>query len=96
MHARLAIVTGPPERAKEARQVIAEQVVPRARDIPGLRNAYWMADEAAGKVVAVIFFETEADLVASREAATRIREESVKSLGGAVQSVEEFEVIAQI
>lgn len=96
MYARLTVVTGPVERAKEARQMIADQVVPRARDIPGLKNAYWMADEAAGKVVAVILFETEADLEASREAATKIREESVKSLGGTVQSVEEFEVIAQI
>ncbi|HEX9716588.1 MAG TPA: hypothetical protein VGA93_01465 [Actinomycetota bacterium] len=96
MHARLTVVTGPVERAKEARQAIAEQVVPRARDIPGLRNAYWMADEAAGKVVALTLFETEADLVASRDAVTKIREESVKSMGGTVQSVEEFEVIAQV
>src|SRR6266540_1940815 len=69
------IVTGSPERAKEARQVIAEQVVPRAKDMPGLKNAYWMADEATGKVVAVILFETEADLVASRERPRSIGQE---------------------
>ncbi|HKZ75535.1 MAG TPA: hypothetical protein VJ259_02605, partial [Actinomycetota bacterium] len=89
-------VTGPVERAKEARQAIAEQVVPRARDIPGLRNAYWMADEVTGKVVSLTLFESEADLVASREAVTKIREEAVKSMGGTIQSVEEFEVIAQV
>lgn len=96
MHARLAIATGPVERAKEARQIIADQVVPRARDIPGLRGAYFLADEATGKVVALTLFETEADLVGSREAAQRLREESVRTMGATIQSVEEFEVIAQV
>jgi len=61
-----------------------------------LRNAYWMADEVTGKVVSLTLFESEADLVASREAVTKIREEAVKSMGGTIQSVEEFEVIAQV
>jgi len=96
MHARLAVVTGPVERAKEARQMIADQVAPRARNIPGLRGAYFLGDEATGKFVSLTLFETEADLVASREAANKLREESVKTMGGTIQSVEEFEVIAQV
>ena len=96
MYARLAVVTGPVERAKEAGQMIVDQVLPRVRDIPGLRGAYFLGDEATGKFVSLTLFETEADLVASREAANKLREESVKTMGGTIQSIEEFEVIAQV
>jgi hypothetical protein len=53
-------------------------------------------DEATGKLVAVVLYETEADLVASRETATKLREEVVKAVGGTISSVEEFDVIAQV
>lgn len=64
-------------------------------DLPGLKNVCAMADEATGKFVGLTLYETEADLMASREAATRSREEVAKALGGTISSVEEFEVIAQ-
>jgi len=66
------------------------------KDIPGFKNLYGLVDGATGKFVGVIFYETEADLVASREAATKIREEVAKATGGTISSVEEFEVIAQV
>jgi hypothetical protein len=96
MHARLTIITAPPDRAKEARQTLTEQVLPKLRDVPQLRNAYLLADDATGKFVGVFLYETEADLIASREAASRIREEAVRATGGDIQSVEEFEVVGQI
>ncbi len=96
MYARLTIGMLPVERVKEARQVLPERIVPRSRGIPGLKNLYGMVDDATGKLVALILYETEADLVASRETATKLREEVVKAVGGTIQSVEEFEVIAQV
>lgn len=95
MYARLTIGAFPVERMKDLRQVI-EQVVPRTRDLPGFKNLYGLADDATGKLVAIILYETEADLVASREAATKMREEVAKAAGGTISSVEEFEVIAQL
>ncbi|MGQ0670870.1 MAG: hypothetical protein ACT4PO_14590 [Actinomycetota bacterium] len=96
MHARLTIATGPAERAKEARQLINDQAVPGVKQISGLSGAYFLQDESTGKVVALTLFETEADLVASREAAQRIRDATTSALGATVQSLEEFEVIASV
>jgi hypothetical protein len=96
MYARLTIGTLPVERVKEAGQELADLVLPRSREIPGLKNLYGMVDETSGKLVAVVLYETEADLMASREAATKLREEVVEAVGGTISSVEEFEVIAQV
>jgi hypothetical protein len=95
MHARLSVVTGPPGQIKEVAQRINEMVLPRLSGISGLRNHYFLHDDASGKTVAVTIFDTEADLIASREAVKAIREETVAAMGGAIQSVDEFEVIAQ-
>jgi hypothetical protein len=40
-------------------------------------------------------YDTEADLLRNREAANAIREGTAKSVGGSVESVQEFEVIAE-
>jgi hypothetical protein len=96
MHARITTITGPMERAKETRQVLTEQVIPKLKAVPGLKSTYLLADDATGKYVGVFLYETEADIVASREQATQIREETVSATGGTIKSVEEFEVIGQI
>jgi hypothetical protein len=96
MHARVTTITGPGERAKETRQVLTEQVIPKLKAVPELKNAYLLADDAAGKYVGIFLYETEDDIVASREQATKIREETVSATGGTIESVEEFEVIGQI
>ncbi len=95
MHARLAIVTGPSGQIKEVSRQINEKVVPALAGIKGLKHAYFLSDDASGKTVSVAIFESEADLVGSREAVKKLREETVAAMGGTVQSVDEFEVVAQ-
>jgi hypothetical protein len=96
MHARITTITGPVERGKETRQALTDQVLPSLRNISELKDGYLLMDDANGKVVGVFLYETEDDLVASREAATRLREEAAKTTGGTIESVEEFEVVGQI
>ena len=96
MFARVTTAAVPVERMKEVRGEIADQILARTKEIPGVKNLYAMADETTGKMVAVVLYETEADLVASREAASKVREEIAKATGGTIQSVEEFEVVGQI
>jgi hypothetical protein len=96
MHARITTITGSVEGAKEARQALTEQVLPSLRNIPQLKKGYLLTDDATGKTVGVFLYETEDDLVASREAATRLREESARNIGGTIESVEEFEVVGEI
>lgn len=95
MHARLTVVNGPPGQIKEVSRQVEEMVIPSLGGISGLKHAFFLSDDASGKTVAVTIFESEADLAASREAVQRIREETVSAMGGTVQSVEEFEVVAQ-
>jgi hypothetical protein len=95
MHARITTITGPVERAKETRQELTDRVLPRLREVPGLKSTYLLADDATGKYVGVFLYESEAAIVASREQAAKIREETVSATGGTIQSVVEFEVIAE-
>lgn len=81
MYGRLTIAALPVERMKESRQVIAERF-PAMTDLRGLKNAYAVPDEATGKFVGLTLYETEAGVMASREAATRSREEVAKVFGG--------------
>ena len=96
MFARVTTAAVPVEGMKEVRGEIADQILAKSSEIPGVKNLYAMADETTGKVMAVVLYETEADLVASREAASKVRQEIANATGGAIQSVEEFEVVGQI
>jgi hypothetical protein len=96
MFARVTTAAVPVDRLKEVRGEIADQILAKSREIPGVKNLYAMADETTGRMVAVVLYETEADLEASREAASKVREEIAKATGGTIQSVEEFEVVGQI
>jgi hypothetical protein len=95
MYARVSTVSIPRERMKEVRRQIEERAVPAARALPGRTRTFWLSDETSGIVVAVSMYDTEADLLRNREAANAIREGTAKSVGGSVESVQEFEVIAE-
>ena len=96
MYARITTITGSQEGSKEARRVIAEQAVPGVKNISGMKKAYFLADDANGKFVGLFLFDNEGDLIGSREAATKLRESVVKNWGGTIQSVDEYEVFAEV
>lgn len=95
MYARVSTLSVPPERMEEARRQIVERAAPAAKALQGRTKTFWLSDEASGTVVAVSMYETEADLVRNREAASAIRQGSVHSVGGSVRTVQEFEVFAE-
>jgi len=96
MHARVSTIIAPAAGAKEARTRLVEEFAPKAKEISGLSSAYFLQDASSGKVVVVTLFESEAALMGSRESAKRVREAAVGALGATVESIDEFEVIAQI
>ena len=75
---------------------VRDQIVPSARQQPGIVAAYWLVDRANGHGVAVTIWESEAALLAAgsvaREAARSEKEE------GAVEAaaLEVYEVIAHL
>jgi predicted ester cyclase len=94
MYARVSTVWVPPERTKEARQQIVEQALPAAKALPGSTAAFWLSDDE--RLVSVVVYDTEVNLIGNREASNAIRSRTVGSLGGIVRAVEEFEVIAEV
>ncbi len=75
---------------------VRDQIVPSARQQPGIVAAYWLADRASGHGLAVTIWESEAAMLAAdataREASRTEKEE------GAVDAaaLEVYEVIAQL
>jgi hypothetical protein len=60
MYAVVGTWTLAPGRWDEQLHGLHEQVVPRAREVPGLVAAYWLADQAAGKTQSLVILEDEA------------------------------------
>jgi predicted ester cyclase len=94
MYARVSTISVPSGRTKEARRQIVEQSVPSAGALPGSVAAFWLSDE--DRLVSVVVYDGEANLIGNREASNAIRRRTVGSLGGVIRSVEEFEVIAEL
>ena len=95
-HARVTVVDGPSERRDEGRRMITEQVIPAAKQIPGLQAGYWLADEASSRMAGVVLFSSEQALRDSRERAERLRQAAVEQLDATIISVDEFEVIGTV
>jgi heme-degrading monooxygenase HmoA len=93
MYARVSIGEVTPEQLETFRRMIHDQVVPRARRLPGFKGGYWLADREGGQVIGITLFETEEALRASEESAARIREESSRTAGLKTPSFASYEVV---
>jgi hypothetical protein len=94
MHARRTRTTGPPDKVEKGKQVIETVAIPKAKDFKGFKGGYWLIDRETGTGLTFTFFETKADLEASAAAATQVRSDAVKEIGGQVAGVDSFEVVA--
>jgi heme-degrading monooxygenase HmoA len=89
--ARLSIYEIPGERADDAARSFASALdaVAAAR---GLTEAYFLVNPDSDRGVALTLWEDEETMSASRVTASRARSEAVSAVGGAVLSVDEFQV----
>jgi hypothetical protein len=94
MHGVVVEVRIAPDREEEARSMLRETIVPRARAHRGLSAGYWFRALHGDVLRAVQVFDTEAN---ARATADRIRSEGPPP-GAPVTltSVEVYEVIAQV
>ena len=95
MFARVSTFQGPPEQTAEGIRVAREQILPAARLMDGFRGIYLLYDRESGKSLSITLWETEADMQASEEAASRVRAESAETSGEQVVGVERYEVALQ-
>lgn len=92
MFARVSTFQGPPEQTAEGIRLAREQILPAAKLQDGFEGIYLLFDRETGRSLSITLWETEADMKASEEAASRVRNESVRAAGDAVVSVEHYEV----
>ena len=73
---------------------VRDQIVPSARQQPGIVAAYWLADRANGRGLAVTIWESEDAMLAGDAAAREASRSEQKD--GAVESaaLELYEVVA--
>jgi quinol monooxygenase YgiN len=62
--ARVLTAMTQPEKIDAGMQIIRDSVLPVARQQPGFKGAFWLADRSTGKIMATTFWATEANLLA--------------------------------
>ncbi len=67
VYARLTTMSFRPERYDEGVRLFEDSVVPAARTQKGFRAAFLLGDRAAGRAVALTFWDDEASALANEE-----------------------------
>ena len=92
MFARLTLMQGPPDRYDDARTLMIE-LLPRAKQIPGLVSTSWGLDRSTGKAVTFTIYDSQEALENSEGVVRQIRERSA-DVGTQVVSVETYELVS--
>jgi hypothetical protein len=95
MHARVTKFEGSPSEIEAGIKNLKEQVIPNARKLAGFKGGYWLVDRTSGKGFGVTFFESDAALRASEDAAKKMREQATQASGPKVTGIERYEVVAE-
>lgn len=95
MFARVSTFQGSPDQTAEGIRVAREQILPAAKLMDGFKGIYLLYDRESGKSLSVTLWETEADMRASEEAASRVRAQSAEASGDEVINVERYEIALQ-
>jgi len=91
MFARISTYkTGPDTRTDNR----TDDVVNSVLELPGCKGVYYLNGKDTDNALSITLWDTEEAMVASRQAASRIREESSQADRTQIVSVEEFEVMA--
>jgi len=74
-------------------QVLREQALPAARNLPGFKGLLALADRDSGKGITITLWESEAALQKTEGDANRIRAQAADLTSSEVVSVDRFEVV---
>jgi heme-degrading monooxygenase HmoA len=71
---------------------VAQQQLPAARQQPGFKGFYLLADAKAGKLMTISLWETREDLAAVEAQAAQIRSQAAPAMGMTTPHLETYEV----
>jgi len=84
---------GSPEQVDELVHAAVEKVLPQLKRLEGFNGALALVDRQKGKVLTVIFWESEEAMHASEKASYWFRRYSAESTNETVTDVERYEVV---
>jgi hypothetical protein len=96
MFARVTSAQLRPDQVETFVGMVRDQVIPRARNLPGFKGGYWLFDRDSGKGYGITLFESKEALDASEAQANQIREEASRGAGLAIPTFERYEVVASV
>jgi heme-degrading monooxygenase HmoA len=88
MFARVSTYQGDTDRLLEGFRRTTEPL----SQLEGFERAYFLTDAAAGRAMTITLWESQAAMAASADWASRAREHAAHESGGAVGSVDSYEV----
>ena len=96
MFARATRIKGSSEQLEARMLLTREELIPAASKLDGFEGGIWLVDRQNSRFLSVTFWQSEEQLRASEEPIGRLRELAMNTVGGTVESVERYEVLAQI
>ena len=73
----------------------AEEQLPAARETPGFKGLYVLADRQSGKLVTISLWDSDDDLRQNQARGAQVREKASSELGIAPTPVDIYEVVLQ-
>ena len=96
MFARATRIKSSSEQLDARMLLTREELIPAASKLDGFEGGVWLVDRQSSRFLSVTFWQSEEHLRASEEAIGRLRELAMNEVGGTLESVDRYEVIAQI
>ena len=90
--ARVSSFVGDPARIDEGTRHAEENVLPKARQLPGWKGFMSLVDRESGRSKLITFWESEEALRASEEQGDRLREQAAEGAGETISGVERYTV----
>ena len=76
--------------------VLDDEVLPALDQLEGVVGGYWMVNRHLAVIVGVVLYDSEASMRATAEAVANLRSSTIHRIGGTLESVQEFEVVARV
>lgn len=96
MYARVTTVATHSDRTEDTVRHIQDDILPRIEQQAGTQGGLWLLDRETGKVLAITLWKSEDAMRASQGRVTQETGQRGQQLGIATQTVEGFEVVAQV
>lgn len=96
MWVRMSTLQGSPDQSdqdiEQMHKVMRENILPAARQMDGFKGVISLGDKSSGKGVTLTFWETEAAMRASEDAANKLRQQAAEETDEEISAVERYEV----